>query len=501
MHSESSYLKIRLIAVFALFCILPMAAIGVYSHSLIKRQILATASANLEAIAKIKAAQIESFYKNIGSDLSNATESEATIELVAKERAGKSGSKEDQIKRVLQSQLEKFIEKKGINEIHVLTTEAKPVVSSFGDAFEYGSSYLQSAFYQGKNKLYFSDVYESIYANKRFAFAVGQPIKNSKGETLGVAVAEIGADSYFAIIGDYAGLGKSGESFLVQNIGDKTLFLNPLKYDEKAALVRSVDINSKIATDAIAASKGGTGFGVCEDYRGKEVLAAWRYIPSVGFGIVSKIDLDEVLAPLWAAKAAMLGAALFISLFGAIFSIVATRKILKPISSLEQRAKRDPLTGLLNRSSLDEALKFAIESAKRNGCMAAVLAIDLDGFKNINDTKGHEAGDIFLKKTSIALSGSARFGDFVIRLGGDEFLIVMEGVKNLENVKLAANSILFALRSLSLREFGDLSVSASIGVAVFPLHEHSEKALLKMADEALYEAKRSGKNSYKFAKA
>lgn len=498
VQSESSTLKFRLIVIFLLFCILPMTAIGVYSYRLIENQILSTNLSNLEAIAKIKAGQIEYFYQHIGADLGNVAETDAVIQLIV-DKAGDDSESYRQAKKIIQGQLEKFIEKMSINEIHILDINGNPIVSSFNDSFEYGASPLKTAFQKGKSALFFSDIYESIYENKRFAFAIGKPLADKKGNTIGVIVAEAVADSYFELIKDETGLGRSGETLLAQKIGAKTLFLTPLKYDKKAGLVRSVDIDSNIAAPAILAANKNTGSGLSKDYRGVDVAAAWRYIPSVGFGIVSKIDAREVFEPLLIAKASMIGATLLVVIFGVIFSLYLANKIAMPIRSLEQKAKCDALTGLLNRSALDEALKRVIAQAKENRCMSAVVLVDLDGFKSINDTHGHEVGDIFLKKVSLALSSSVRFNDYVIRLGGDEFVVLLEGVKNIESVKSIVNSMLNSIRALSVREFGSLEVSASIGVSLFPLHTGEAKELLKLADEAMYTAKHSGKNSYKLA--
>ena len=203
--------------------------------------------------------------------------------------------------------------------------------------------------------------------------------------------------------------------------------------------------------------------------------------------------------PLLIAKASMIGTTLLVVIFGVIFSLYLPNKIAMPIRSLEQKAKCDALTGLLNRSALDEALKRVIAQAKENRCMSAVVLVDLDGYKSINDTHGHEVGDIFLKKVSLALSSSVRFNDYVIRLGGDEFVVLLEGVKNIESVKSIVNSMLNSIRAHSVREFRSLEVSASIGVSLFPLHTGEAKELLKLADKAMYTAKHSGKNSYKLA--
>jgi diguanylate cyclase (GGDEF)-like protein/PAS domain S-box-containing protein len=162
-------------------------------------------------------------------------------------------------------------------------------------------------------------------------------------------------------------------------------------------------------------------------------------------------------------------------------------------------AYRDALTGLANRTSLGPALEQAVERARRRGVKLAGVFIDLDGFKQINDVYGHDAGDALLVEVARRLRSSVRASDVVARLGGDEFFVLLEEVQDeaaVENVirKLLAE----AVRPYQLAGGTQTRLSASMGVSLFPDHAADAASLVKLADTAMYAAKQAGKNGYCF---
>jgi diguanylate cyclase (GGDEF)-like protein/PAS domain S-box-containing protein len=159
---------------------------------------------------------------------------------------------------------------------------------------------------------------------------------------------------------------------------------------------------------------------------------------------------------------------------------------------LEHQALHDPLTGLANRVLFDTHLQHALVIGRQTGQSGAVLVIDLDGFKRVNDTLGHAHGDMLLKQVADRLVGALRKTDTVARLGGDEFAILLGGSTNLA----AASAIAWKLRQTCAAGFrladGSIRVSASIGIALFPEHGTTTAELLRRADSAMYVAKRAG---------
>ena len=165
------------------------------------------------------------------------------------------------------------------------------------------------------------------------------------------------------------------------------------------------------------------------------------------------------------------------------------------ISSL---AYSDALTGLANRTSLGPSLERAVQRARRRSSRIAVVFIDLDGFKQINDAHGHDAGDALLVEVAARLRANLRAGDMIGRLGGDEFLVVLEDVHDLAPVEIVARKLLGAVMRPYPLGGREATVTASIGVSVFPDDAVDAAALMKHADTAMYAAKQKGKNTYSF---
>ena len=172
--------------------------------------------------------------------------------------------------------------------------------------------------------------------------------------------------------------------------------------------------------------------------------------------------------------------------------------------ALEVLAGQDPLTLLPNRRELMERLKMALSLTARHGKYGALLLIDLDNFKNINDTRGHITGDLLLKEVAGRLIASVREGDTVARFGGDEFMVMLENLgKDLTSAarqaEVVSEKILERIRQqyvLGTSELGQSS--ASIGIALFSPGDHSTEELIKQADVAMYQAKDAGRNTARF---
>src|SRR5262249_38580515 len=165
---------------------------------------------------------------------------------------------------------------------------------------------------------------------------------------------------------------------------------------------------------------------------------------------------------------------------------------------LQHMATRDALTGLPNRVLLQERLVQAIAQAKRSGRRVGVLFIDLDRFKNVNDTLGHRIGDELLKEVSRALSHALREVDLLARLGGDEFMVVVEDFDEPAMLGRIAQKLLDAVAHPFCIEEHDIYVTSSIGISVYPDDSDDPETLLKHADVAMYRSKELGRNTYQF---
>ena len=170
----------------------------------------------------------------------------------------------------------------------------------------------------------------------------------------------------------------------------------------------------------------------------------------------------------------------------------------KVTEQLVQLTQYDVLTGLANRSYFRDQLSLAMARAKRSGQLLALLFLDLDHFKEVNDTLGHRIGDLVLQAAARLLKESLREVDTIARLGGDEFTIILENITDLEQVVTAAEKIKKAFFEPLVVEGREISLAASIGITIYPGSANNVDALLQNADLAMYRAKAEGRDAYKF---
>lgn len=166
---------------------------------------------------------------------------------------------------------------------------------------------------------------------------------------------------------------------------------------------------------------------------------------------------------------------------------------------LQSLALRDALTGLPNRRLLMDRLSLALAHARRNRCTMAVMFLDLDGFKQINDTFGHDGGDALLRLVADRLVVTVRQEDTVARLGGDEFVIALHEAIDVEQLAKLVSKVIAVVSQPYDIQGTEVQMTVSVGVSLYPMHGHDAESLMKSADLALYQAKRAGKNDYRIS--
>ncbi|KJY82723.1 diguanylate cyclase [Vibrio galatheae] len=175
-----------------------------------------------------------------------------------------------------------------------------------------------------------------------------------------------------------------------------------------------------------------------------------------------------------------------------------TLELEKQTQELEYLSEHDSLTALFNRRSMEARLETALEKAERTGLIVAVLFLDLDKFKNINDTYGHDIGDEVLVKVSERLLHSTRKTDIVSRFGGDEFVVCLDLLEDRESVWAKANQIITNMDHPITIGVTSFNVGISVGIAIYPTSAATHKELIKLADQAMYEAKQRPGNNFVF---
>ena len=179
-----------------------------------------------------------------------------------------------------------------------------------------------------------------------------------------------------------------------------------------------------------------------------------------------------------------------------IFSDITEKKHAEEY--IRHLAQYDPLTNLPNRALFHDRMQHATSIANRSKNKVALMFIDLDHFKNINDTLGHQEGDRLLQIIAERLSGCVRSQDTVARLGGDEFTVILENLKHAENAAIVAEKILKSLTDPIVIGTHEIISGASIGISIFPEDGNNTEAIIKNADIAMYKAKQEGRNQYQF---
>jgi diguanylate cyclase (GGDEF)-like protein len=172
----------------------------------------------------------------------------------------------------------------------------------------------------------------------------------------------------------------------------------------------------------------------------------------------------------------------------------------KIAAELDFLANHDALTGLPSLRLCKDRLDQSLAEARRNRQTSAVMFVDLDGFKEINDQHGHDLGDLVLKMTADRIKSEIRETDTVARIGGDEFVIILSSLPETAIAERIATSVIAQIaRPLKIKDI-EVEITASIGISLYPEHGTTAEKLIRSADKAMYQVKREGKNSFGFVK-
>ena len=300
------------------------------------------------------------------------------------------------------------------------------------------------------------------------------------------------------------------------------------------------EVVDKEAGEALIKDKRG-GSAQVTTPQGREMYASYSYASELGWGIVAQVSVEETMMAFYAFRKSLyiLSVLMFIPL--SVLTFLYARQIIRPLRNLyvavdqvakgdyeqyldvsdkteigrishrfnemirfireakdkiQYQALHDPLTGLPNRVFLQERLMRKIEEARENDQQVAVMFLDLDRFKSINDTLGHSVGDRCLKEVATRIESCLRKGDLLARVGGDEFVALLPGFTSFDEVRHIPRQILSVFEAPFVIDGLELYMTTSIGIALFPDDGADLESLIKNADLAMYRAKEHGRNNY-----
>jgi signal transduction histidine kinase len=396
-------LKNKLIVLFTAFTLVPLVLFGSFVFSRARNSLESVRIAQLRNIADLKKDKIEAFFIARTGDITlaqNFLNIKRNLPVMSAPERDRSRAAYTNALKELDGQLRPFQQAYGYLDVMLTDRMGRVVYNSDENhkLSDRGRFLPDSRFFEeGKKGVYFSDVLMNTVpgdVDNPYEIFCLAPLTDITGNFIGAVVIEIDMGPVYKFIRETTGLGETGEALIVRKEGDAVLFLSPTNEDPDAALKKKTPQNATLAYAAQKAALGETGSGITTDYRGTEVLAAWRYIPLVRWGLVTKINATEAYAPVRTLQVIMLCLGLFMIIAGTFAAMAIARTITHPIQTLQQGAEavaagdlsrrvgtsaKDEI-GLLGQSfdAMTEALKRDIAGRKKAEEEVRALNKDLE---------------------------------------------------------------------------------------------------------------------------
>lgn len=358
---------LKLTIVFLAFVIIPTIFIGVLSYSQARNSLESAAQEKINVVADLKVEKIELFFKERKGDISTAQKFyniKTNLPIVTKFASNRTHPKYVAAKKMLDDQLKTFQKVYGYNNFILVNPGGKVVYALENESDEERSEAKLGhplfdptgmAFREGKNGIYFSEIFRE---EDDFAMLITAPAYDFDGNFAGVIALEVNMTPIYEFIQDTTGLGETGETLIAKNKGDYALFLNQLKYDKDAALKRKIRYGANEDFPMQEATQGRSGAGISIDYRGEKVFAVWRYIPSLGWGLVAKIDTKEIFAVVNNLRISLLIIGFITFIFMALMALSLSKTISSPIVSLTK------LTDDISKGKFDTKIDPKLKESK-----------------------------------------------------------------------------------------------------------------------------------------
>jgi PAS domain S-box-containing protein len=337
----------KMILILLACTIVPMCFVGLLGYFHARKTLETVRMEELRSIADLKARRIEDFFAEHQKHLSIARQRPMLVEH-AVVLAGFTGDFSDPIYTDIRARLDRAL------QIYLPVYDFKDVILAKPEGQivyvlnrssarnQIGTSLTEiwgGALREGRNRIQYSTVFKNPVGTDEFSIFLMGPIRSREGRLTGLIAFEIDMNPIYHLIQDTTGLGKSGETLIARNDGGQALFLNPLRHDPDAALNRKVVLGEQEATAVQEALKGNNGSGITVDYRGQEVIAAWRHIPSLDWGMVAKIDLAEAFEPVTTLRDFVLMLVIAVSVISLFAAFAVAKSISDPIQLLHAGAE------------------------------------------------------------------------------------------------------------------------------------------------------------------
>ncbi|MCP4114376.1 MAG: HAMP domain-containing protein [Desulfobacteraceae bacterium] len=343
----------RLLSWFLLSALLPLFVFGyiVYNHSV--ETLRKVVTNDLETIAQRKVDYINSFFKGIEKDLAVLAHSSKVVDSLALlnsalKGGGGESSRDMAVDKELEAFLSYFMEIYGYYDLFLISTSGDIFFTVLHEK-DFGTNLVAGPYKDSQLAEVFTKAVSSL-KTERSGFSFYIPSQESvtfialpvfkDGRMLGVVAVQVGAEAIYRMALDYTGLGETGEALIASEMGGSAVFLTPLRYDAEAALKRKVAIGSRKALPIQKAVLGENSAGVYADYRGKKVLAAWRYLPILKVGMVVKKDIEEAFAPVIKLTRWFLLMGIVTMMAGIMIALLLSRTISRPIVKLTETTKK-----------------------------------------------------------------------------------------------------------------------------------------------------------------
>jgi signal transduction histidine kinase len=339
-------IRLKLTILFLAIASIPLLFVSALTYTNFKKSLEANRLAQLQDLSVFRADRIDAYFAGLKADMQIAQ----GFYIIKKNLSGlnRSSAKQNEpeyveYKKALGEQLRHMQSVSDMSDILLVGLDGKAVYANrplhYLKDFSNGLDVERTAFEKGESDVYLSDIYFDKTDDKRFEMLVTAPATDFDGTVIGVIAFEVDMTPVFKLIQDVTGLGATGEVLIGRKIGNQVEFLNPLRHDPKAALIRKATVGDRTSFPIQQAVLGKTGAGLAIDYRGKQVIAAWRYIPSMDWGLVAKIDTREAFADVTNLRNLVLVILVIVLILSGILAFSIAQSISLPIKTLMKGAE------------------------------------------------------------------------------------------------------------------------------------------------------------------